>query len=76
MHPNSKLAALGIGCRDMIDIRIAFDPRLARPDALRWAMAAFHAFRGRAVNLDQHRIVNVRRTRLQLPPDRPYGRRW
>jgi hypothetical protein len=59
MHPNAGIAALGIGCRDMIDIGIAFDPRLASTDTLCRAVATLGAFRCRAVHLNQHRTINV-----------------
>lgn len=48
----------------MRHIGVAFDAILARPDALRRAVAAFGALRRSPVNLVQHRIINVGAERL------------
>ena len=42
----------------MLGIGIAFDPMLDRGNTFGRAIALF-AFRSRAVNLDQHRIVDI-----------------
>ncbi len=42
----------------MLGVWVAFDPRLHRADALCRAVAPL-AFRGRAVQLDQHGVVNI-----------------
>ena len=43
----------------MLEIRVAFHPLLLDPDALCWAVAPARTIRRRAVNLVDHRVVNV-----------------
>lgn len=43
----------------MIPVGVAGDRHLARADAFGRAVAALHGFRRIAVQLDQHRVINV-----------------
>ena len=57
-HANVEVLALRKRSADVLRIGIAFDAMLARAGANRRAVAAL-PLRRRAVNLDQHRVVNI-----------------
>ena len=59
VHSHGPVAALNIACRNVFQIRVAFDAMLLGSDALSRAIFALGAIRGSAVNLMKDGIVHI-----------------
>lgn len=59
VHPHGEVLALGVGRRDVLRFGVALDRLLPRAGALGRAVAALGALGSGAVQLDQHRVIDI-----------------
>jgi hypothetical protein len=60
VHPHGKILPLNVAGGYVVPVRVANEGSCHRSDALRWTVSRLCAFRFVAIQLDQHRVVNLR----------------
>jgi len=59
LHPHGEILTLGIACRNVFPLRVSDYSGRKRANALRRAVPRFRIPAVRAIELDEHRVVNV-----------------